>query len=114
MSCVGLIGARTLRFIAPALAGAVLVVLVLSGASAADAASSFKQNPIVFVHGIEGTGAQFESQKMRFMSNGYPGRRSARLARGVEEEPHCDRASPARRSEERRVGKECRSRWSPY
>src|SRR5713101_2457235 len=24
------------------------------------------------------------------------------------------RASPARRSEERRVGKECRSRWSPY
>src|SRR5256714_632266 len=74
MSCVGLIGARTLRFIAPALAGAVLVVLVLSGASAADAASSFKQNPIVFVHGIEGSGAQFESQKMRFMSNGYPER----------------------------------------
>src|SRR5205814_6521406 len=69
MSCVGLIGARTLRFIVSALAGA---VLVLSGASAADAASSFKQNPIVFVHGIEGTGAQFESQKMRFMSNGYP------------------------------------------
>src|SRR5881396_950683 len=71
MSCVGLIGARTLRFIAPALTGA---VLVLSGASAADAASSFKQNPIVFVHGIEGSGAQFESQKMRFMSNGYPER----------------------------------------
>src|SRR5213596_1557016 len=69
MSCVGLIGARTLRFIAPALTGA---VLVLSGASAADAASSFKQNPIVFVHGIEGSGAQFESQKMRFMSNRYP------------------------------------------
>src|SRR5947199_4750135 len=69
MSCVGLIGARTLRFIAPALTGA---VLVLSGASAADAASSFRQNPIVFVHGIEGSGAQFESQKMRFMSNGYP------------------------------------------
>src|ERR1043166_6637891 len=71
MSCVGLSGARTLRFIASALAGA---VLVLSGASAADAASSFKQNPIVFVHGIEGSGAQFESQKMRFMSNGYPER----------------------------------------
>src|SRR5213596_2834501 len=69
MSCVGLIGARTLRFIASALAG---TVLVLSGASAADAASSFKQNPIVFVHGIEGSGAQFGPQKMRFMSNGYP------------------------------------------
>src|SRR5881398_4213124 len=69
MPCVGLIGARTFRFIASALAGA---VLVFSGASAADAASSFRQNPIVFVHGIEGSGAQFESQKMRFMSNGYP------------------------------------------
>src|SRR5436309_2725204 len=71
MPCVGLIGARTFRFIASALAGA---VLVFSGASAADAASSFRQNPIVFVHGIEGSGAQFESQKMRFMSNGYPER----------------------------------------
>src|SRR5947209_20397756 len=71
MSCVGLSRARTLRFIVSALAGA---VLVLSGASAADAASSFRQNPIVFVHGIEGSGAQFESQKMRFMSNGYPER----------------------------------------
>src|SRR5256885_17150386 len=26
----------------------------------------------------------------------------------------CGRASSRRRSEERRVGKECRSRWSPY
>src|SRR3712207_7230811 len=26
----------------------------------------------------------------------------------------CDNSSPTRRSEERRVGKECRSRWSPY
>src|SRR5262245_10886322 len=46
--------------------------LVLLGAGRADAASSFKQNPILFVHGIEGSGAQFESQKMRFMSNGSP------------------------------------------
>jgi len=48
---------------------ALLAVLVL--APAADA-KSFKRNPILFVHGIEGSGAQFESQKMRFMSNGYP------------------------------------------
>src|SRR5712691_8794866 len=61
--------ARTLCFIVSALAAA---ALLLSGATAADAASSFKQNPILFVHGIEGSGAQFESQKMRFMSNGYP------------------------------------------
>ena len=26
----------------------------------------------------------------------------------------CDSGSHAERSEERRVGKECRSRWSPY
>jgi pimeloyl-ACP methyl ester carboxylesterase len=70
MSCVRAIRARTLRFIVSALAGA---MLVLSGASAADA-SSFRYNPILFVHGIEGSGAQFESQKMRFMSNGYPER----------------------------------------
>ncbi len=69
MSCVRLRNASTFRFIVSALAGA---ALVLFGAPAADAASSFKQNPILFVHGIEGSGAQFESQKMRFMSNGYP------------------------------------------
>jgi pimeloyl-ACP methyl ester carboxylesterase len=68
MSCVGLRKARTLRFVVSMLAG---VVLALCGAAAAEAASSFKQNPILFVHGIEGSGAQFESQKMRFMSNGY-------------------------------------------
>jgi triacylglycerol esterase/lipase EstA (alpha/beta hydrolase family) len=68
MSCASLTRGRTLRFIVSALAGA---VLLLSGASAADA-STFRYNPILFVHGIEGSGAQFESQKMRFMSNGYP------------------------------------------
>jgi pimeloyl-ACP methyl ester carboxylesterase len=71
MSCVRLRKARTLRSIVSMLAGA---VVALSGAAAAEAASSFKQNPILFVHGIEGSGAQFESQKMRFMSNGYPER----------------------------------------
>jgi pimeloyl-ACP methyl ester carboxylesterase len=29
-------------------------------------------NPVIFVHGGAGSGAQFESQKMRFTSNGYP------------------------------------------
>jgi pimeloyl-ACP methyl ester carboxylesterase len=69
MPRVGLRKARTFRFIVSALAG---TALLLSGGSAANAASSFKQNPILFVHGIEGSGGQFESQKMRFMSNGYP------------------------------------------
>ena len=31
-----------------------------------------KPNPIIFVHGGSGSGAQFESQAMRFTSNGYP------------------------------------------
>jgi uncharacterized protein/lipase/lipase (class 2) len=71
MSCVRLRKASTFRWITSALAG---TALLLSGAPAANGASSFKQNPILFVHGIEGSGAQFESQKMRFMSNGYPQR----------------------------------------
>ena len=71
MSCVRLGQSRTLRLTVSMLVGA---VLALSGAAATEAASSFKQNPILFVHGIEGSGAQFESQKMRFMSNGYPAR----------------------------------------
>jgi pimeloyl-ACP methyl ester carboxylesterase len=31
-------------------------------------------NPIVFIHGILGSGAQFQSQQLRFTSNGYPQR----------------------------------------
>jgi hypothetical protein len=59
-----------LRLAVSALAAA---VLLLCGASAAGAATStFNERGILFVHGIEGSGAQFESQKMRFTSNGYP------------------------------------------
>src|SRR5207302_9698185 len=29
-------------------------------------------NPVIFVHGFEGSGSQFESQAMRLESNGYP------------------------------------------
>src|SRR3954470_14747848 len=51
-----------------------MAVAFLSTAAqpAAAAQGSFAQNPVLFVHGIEGSGSQFESQKMRFMSNGYP------------------------------------------
>lgn len=49
----------------------VLVVLGLLFAVPAGA-QAFDQNPILFVHGIEGSGGQFESQAMRFVSNGYP------------------------------------------
>jgi pimeloyl-ACP methyl ester carboxylesterase len=59
------------RFFAAAVA-ALCVLLAAPGAAAKPSKPAFKQNPILFVHGIEGSGAQFESQKMRFMSNGYP------------------------------------------
>src|SRR4051794_18839627 len=36
------------------------------------AGAKTKRHPILFVHGIEGTGAQFESQALRFTTNGYP------------------------------------------
>ena len=45
-------------------------LLGLLPASTAGAAST--RHPVLFVHGIEGTGAQFESQAMRLTSNGYP------------------------------------------
>jgi hypothetical protein len=48
-----------------------LAALVLAP-SVAVAQERFDQNGVIFVHGFVGTGAQFESQKMRFMSNGYP------------------------------------------
>jgi pimeloyl-ACP methyl ester carboxylesterase len=59
-------------FIASVLAAVFLVLVVPAAPGKSKALSFFEQNPILFVHGIEGSGAQFESQKMRFMSNGYP------------------------------------------
>jgi pimeloyl-ACP methyl ester carboxylesterase len=38
-------------------------------------APAASQRPIVFVHGGAGSGAQFETQAMRFASNGYPSSR---------------------------------------
>ena len=42
------------------------------------------------------------------------GDRIIAVARSAERELDDDRAAGPSRSEERRVGKECRSRWSPY
>ncbi|MBU1195000.1 MAG: alpha/beta hydrolase [Proteobacteria bacterium] len=33
---------------------------------------AFAHNPVIFIHGSSGSASQFESQAMRFMSNGYP------------------------------------------
>src|SRR4051794_28369015 len=50
----------------------VVAALALAAAPAAGAKAGTKRNPVLFVHGIEGSGAQFESQAMRLTSNGYP------------------------------------------
>jgi pimeloyl-ACP methyl ester carboxylesterase len=55
------------------LAVAVLVLVALFAAvPPALAQPSTPHDPIIFVHGYVGSGAQFESQKMRFVENGYP------------------------------------------
>ena len=54
------------------LASAVVVVLLGLLFDVPAGAQAFDQNPVLFVHGIEGSGGQFESQAMRFESNGYP------------------------------------------
>ena len=54
----------------PWAAVALSLLLALLITPAADAKTS--RHPILFVHGVEGTGAQFESQALRFTSNGYP------------------------------------------
>jgi hypothetical protein len=33
----------------------------------------YRHNAVIFVHGFDGSGAQFESQQLRLTSNGYPG-----------------------------------------
>ncbi len=59
------------------LAGFTAAMLVLASVSAANAAttskaSTYERRPILFVHGVESNGGNFESQVMRFESNGYP------------------------------------------
>src|SRR5947209_16696068 len=51
---------------------ALIVFALLALALTPSAGAATARLPILFVHGIEGTGAQFESQALRFTSNGYP------------------------------------------
>jgi Lipase C-terminal domain/Lipase (class 2) len=52
--------------------GAVLALGPAASARSKRPAPRSRLLPVLFVHGIEGTGAQFESQALRFTSNGYP------------------------------------------
>lgn len=51
---------------------AVVPMAVVSTAGAKKKPVYRDVNPVIFVHGGSGSGAQFESQAMRFTSNGYP------------------------------------------
>jgi Lipase C-terminal domain/Lipase (class 2) len=59
---------------APRRIAVALLVLVafLASATPALARPSTRPDPVIFVHGYVGSGGQFESQKMRFVENGYP------------------------------------------
>jgi pimeloyl-ACP methyl ester carboxylesterase len=64
----------------PGAVGVVIAVLVasLAGSGAADAHGKRRApRPVVFVHGGSGSGAQFDTQAQRLMSNGYPADRIA-------------------------------------
>jgi pimeloyl-ACP methyl ester carboxylesterase len=67
------------------LLGAIFAIATLLPATAGIAPAAAHESrpekrPVIFVHGFVGSGAQFESQAMRFTSNGYPADRI-----GVEE-----------------------------
>lgn len=62
----------SIRGLAPLLASVLLVLQACSDGSD-NRAGAPEVLPLVFVHGQSGSAQQFESQAMRFTSNGYPG-----------------------------------------
>lgn len=68
---------RAPRFFATGLVASLLLLagLLLAGPIAYGAQSTavdHNRNAVIFVHGFDGSGSQFESQQMRLTSNGYP------------------------------------------
>ena len=56
----------------------------------------------------------FGSLPIVVLTGSYPDRILEAVAKALMASPGTTRPNPLIRSEERRVGKECRSRWSPY
>src|SRR4051794_22918173 len=56
--------------------GIMCAAFALTSVGNAAARSDFGQNPVLFVHGIEGSGSQFDFQKPRFTSTATPTRGS--------------------------------------
>ena len=66
----------------PVVLVAALIAVLATAPGALAAPKGTKQpklNPVIFVHGFVGSGAQFESQQQRLTSNGYPQRLIAAL-----------------------------------
>src|SRR4051794_32197076 len=53
-------------------AAALFALLALAAPPPAHAQQPPAHNAVIFIHGYSGSGAQFESQKLRFVENGYP------------------------------------------
>ena len=82
-----------------------------------------KGQPIVFSHGWPLSADDWDTQMLFFLKHGYRviahdrrgHGRSTQVGGGHDMDHYADDlAALTARSEERRVGKECRSRWSPY
>src|SRR5262245_48989356 len=54
------------------ISSAILAGALLLGGIVVPCSAAFEGNPVIFVHGGFGSAGQFESQAMRFSSNGYP------------------------------------------
>src|SRR5256886_16642451 len=85
-----------------------------------DRANASGLPPAVFVHGLWLLSSSWDNWRQLFEEQGY-----TTLAPGWPDDPDTVEAAKhdpevfahkriKQRSEERRVGKECRSRWSPY
>jgi pimeloyl-ACP methyl ester carboxylesterase len=70
------VNGRRPAFVAVVLAVAALLLAVSPAYGRtrprAHRAVDYNHNAVIFVHGFDGSGAQFESQQMRLTSNGYP------------------------------------------
>src|SRR5258708_37968307 len=62
---------------------------------------------------VRGDHEEYRGEKRQFQSEGHDPRHNRETGAGFKE-PVEPRRQGSNRSEERRVGKECRSRWSPY
>src|SRR3989441_343857 len=63
---------------------------------------------------LSGEGARFQIAPGAYFKRDFSFREQVHQLRVVDRRDTMTNALGAKRSEERRVGKECRSRWSPY